>query len=154
MISHSATPGKHLSPHHAPPHGDGHHRLLVIIAATLGAALALGMVVLTLKPRPDITTVSPEAFVAQLEQAAGGAAIPVSVYGGTIRVERKGNQATVHADGVPPNICVSVGWKLVRKGLLSINGTTPLRVSAAKLSELCNQDEGAATLAWTPRTPE
>ena len=55
------------------------------------------------------------------------------------------------ADHVPPSACVSVGWKLVRKGLLSINGTMPTRVSAAKLADLCNQEDGAAVLTWIPK---
>jgi hypothetical protein len=95
---------------------------------------------------------TPEAFVEQLETIAkaGGGTSP-HVFGGTIRTERNGSMLALVADNVPPTACVSVGWKLVRKGLLSINGTMPTRVSAAKLADLCNQEEGAAVLTWIPR---
>jgi len=143
---------------HGPPsrrgghRGDRHHRLLIVVAAALAATVALGVAVLALKPRNTAPSPSPESFAAQMNQAANGEAVTTSVYGGAIRVERKGNQVTVSADNVPSGVCVSVGWKLVRKGILSINGTTPLRVSAAKLAELCNQEDGNAALSWTPRT--
>jgi hypothetical protein len=93
----------------------------------------------------------PDAFLAQMMQAAEGVPMTENVFGGAIVVERSGSQLTITADRVPPGICVSVGWKLVRKGLLSINGTTPMRVSAARLADLCNQGEGTAVLAWSPR---
>ena len=53
-------------------------------------------------------------------------------------------------EGVRPNECVSAGWDLVSKGVLTVNGVTPARVSAAKLNELCH-NEDTATLAWVPK---
>jgi len=94
---------------------------------------------------------APEALLAQMVQAADGGKIDTNVYGGALVVERSGPQLVVTVDGIPPSACVSVGWKLVRRGLLSINGTTPMRVSAARLADLCNQGEGTALIAWIPR---
>ena len=95
--------------------------------------------------------VGPEGLVQQMQQAAEGAPITENLYGGALVVERTGQTLVVTVDGIPPSICVSAGWKLVRKGLLSINGTTPNRVSAARLADLCNQGNATAILAWIPR---
>ncbi len=123
--------------------------------AIVAAALGVGAVMM----RPSITASgappTPEAFAEQMESAAraGGGTFP-HVFGGTIRTERNGSMLALVADNIPPTACVSVGWKLVRKGLLSINGTMPLRVSAAKLSDLCYQEEGGAVLTWIPKRAE
>lgn len=158
MISHSATPGKHLAHHHTPPRrapqaSGGSHKALVLIAlAAVIATFCVGAFLL--RPKEQVPLATPEAFVEQIERAAAGASFERNIFGGTMVVARQGNQVIVTAGNVPPNICVSVGWKLVRKGILTINGTTPLRVSAAKLTELCNQEDETATLAWSPKTPE
>lgn len=148
--------------HPAPPrreaggkNGRSRHRLLALAGiATVLAALGWGA--LALRPGPKGGGApTPEAFAEQMEAAAraGGGTVP-HVFGGTIRSERNGSTLALVADNVPPPVCVSVGWKLVRKGLLSINGTMPLRVSAAKLSDLCYQEEGGAVLTWIPKPTE
>lgn len=131
-------------------------KLLALAGITVVvAALGAGAVMM----RPSITAgggaPTPEAFAEQMEAAAraGGGTFP-HVFGGTIRTERNGSMLALVADNVPSTACVSVGWKLVRKGLLSINGTMPLRVSAAKLSDLCYQEEGGAVLTWIPKRAE
>jgi hypothetical protein len=161
MATHPALPGKHLSHPAKPAHpprkgGDGSHRTLLFAGAALVVVIALVAVMMMLRPKgtAGTTVASPEAFVEQLERAAEGTVFDKTVYGGPMRSEIKGNQLVITADGVPPGICVSVGWKLVRKGLLSINGVTPVRVSAAKLSELCYQDENSATLTWAPKATQ
>ncbi|MBI3444449.1 MAG: hypothetical protein HY055_03605 [Magnetospirillum sp.] len=160
MAIHSAVPGKHFPSAHPTrkhkPGPDGHVRWLsilgvVAIVAVLGIA---AMKMLPTNSLPGPAGASPEVFAEQMERAAQTSGVVPHVFGGTITVERKGNQVTLTAEGVPPTACVSVGWKLVRKGLLTINGTTPLRVSAAKLSELCNQEDGPATLVWVPKPVE
>lgn len=159
MASHSATPGKHMAParqaasKRSPKTGGGSRKTLVIVALiAVIAAFASGAFLL--RSKAPAKTATPEAFIEQMDRAAEGAVFERNVFGGALITERKGGQTVITADSVPPNICVSVGWKLVRKGVLSINGTTPLRVSAAKLSELCNQEDGAATLTWSPKTPD
>jgi hypothetical protein len=124
---------------------------IVMLVAALGA----GALLLQPKFKDGGAAATPEAFAEQMEAAAraGGGTIP-HVFGGTIRTERNGSMLALVADNVPPSACVSVGWKLVRKGLLSINGTMPLRVSAAKLSDLCNQEDGGAVLTWIPKAVE
>lgn len=122
----------------------------ILVLALLGA----GAVAMSSASKSK-AALSPEAFAAQMEAAALAGGGPVHhVYGGTIRIERNGATLALVADRVPPSACVSAGWKLVRKGLLSINGTMPLRVSAGKLSELCNQGDGDAVLTWIPRRME
>jgi hypothetical protein len=135
------------------PANGGKGKLLALggIAVVI-AALGAGAMMM----RPSITAgggePTPEAFAEQMEAAAraGGGTFP-HVFGGTIRTERNGSMLALVADKIPPSACVSVGWKLVRKGLLSINGTMPLRVSAAKLSDLCYQEDGGAVLTWIPK---
>ncbi|MDO8606353.1 MAG: hypothetical protein Q7R40_07460 [Phaeospirillum sp.] len=156
MISHSVTPGKHIGHHHSAPRhrhesGGGSHKVLVIVAL-IAVVAAFSIAAFLLSPKEQEESATPEAFVEQIERAAKGIVVERNVFGGAMMVEHKGSQVAVTASNVPPNICVSVGWKLVRKGILTINGTTPLRVSAAKLSELCNQEEGNATLTWSPKT--
>ena len=158
MISHSASPGRRLAPHHATPgrprkSRPGYPKALVVIAL-IAVVAAFATAAFMMRPKGGATAATPEAFVDQMESAAEGAMPERNVFGGTMTVDRKGNQVTVTAANIPPNICVSVGWKLVRKGILTINGTTPLRVSAAKLAELCNQTDGNATLAWSPKTSD
>jgi hypothetical protein len=161
MATTSATHAKsfaHAPSPHKPahrPHG-GKAKLLALVGIALVVA-ALGGAALMMRPtlRGDGSTATPEAFAEQMEAAAraGGGTI-AHVFGGTIRTERNGSVLALVADNVPPSACVSVGWKLVRKGLLSINGTMPLRVSAAKLAELCNQEDGNAVLTWIPKAAE
>jgi len=157
MISHSATPGKHLVPHAAakrrPQPGGGFHKTLAVVAL-IAIMSALGMAALMMRPKGQPAAASPEAFIDQMERAAGGDTVERNLFGGAMVVERKGNQVTITASSIPPNVCVAAGWALVRKGVLTINGTTPLRVSGARLSELCNQDSTSATLAWAPKATE
>lgn len=158
MATSSAHPVKHLSPHHGdhghPGKGATGITRTMALAALLVAILGLGTALFLLRPKAGPAAPSPEAFAEQMEQAAQGAPITTNLYGGTLRVERKNGLLTITADNIPPAICVSVGWKLVRRGLLGINGTVPLRVSAAKLSELCNQEDTNAVLTWTPKAAD
>jgi hypothetical protein len=129
-------------------------RTLALSAVALAvAALVGGALTFQAGVRSGMAA-TPEAFTDQMEAVARGDGESVHhVFGGTIRAVRNGSTLALVADNVPPSACVSVGWKLVRKGLLSINGTMPLRVSAARLSELCNEGGGNAVLTWIPRTP-
>ena len=56
-------------------------------------------------------------------------------------------------DKIPPKICVMASWELYRTGIISVNGVTPPRVSAAVLVDLCNQGE-TATITWYPKTAD
>ncbi|EME68541.1 hypothetical protein H261_17858 [Paramagnetospirillum caucaseum] len=136
-----------------PPSSGGKVKLLAL-AGIVAVVAAMGAAALMMRPQTLSGNVAatPEAFAEQMEAAAhaGGGPVP-HVFGGTIRTERNGSMLALVADKVPPTACVSVGWKLVRKGLLSINGTMPLRVSAAKLADLCSQEDGGAVLTWIPK---
>ncbi|HXP97038.1 MAG TPA: hypothetical protein VN809_10030 [Telmatospirillum sp.] len=89
-------------------------------------------------------------LIAQMEAAARGNAPPTNIFGGALKVAVQGGRTVVTVEGVPAGECVSSGWDLVRKGLLTVNGVTPNRVSAAILNELCHTEE-KATLAWAPK---
>jgi len=97
---------------------------------------------------------SPAQLAAQMEDAAAGNVVPVHAFGGPLRVEREGSAITVVAERVPPQACVSTGWSLIHKGVISVNGVTPQRVTAAKLSDLCHDLDEGATLAWQPKAAE
>jgi hypothetical protein len=89
-------------------------------------------------------------LVVQIEGALHGSIPATNLFGGSLRVTSEGGRSFVTVTGVPAGECVLAGWDLVRKGVLTVNGTTPLRVSAAKLNELCHEGE-QATLRWTPK---
>jgi hypothetical protein len=153
--THSKPFGQAPSPRKPSRHAGGRAKLLAL-TGIVAVIAALGAAALMMRPHGGgVPAATPEAFAEQMEAAAraGGGTVP-HVFGGTIRTERNGAVLALVADNVPPNVCVSVGWKLVRKGLLSINGTMPLRVSAAKLSDLCNQEDGPAVLTWIPKQAE
>ncbi|HIJ62852.1 MAG TPA: hypothetical protein HPQ04_09195 [Rhodospirillaceae bacterium] len=89
----------------------------------------------------------------QFELAASGENILVHVFGGPLRVEKKGDLILVVAEKVPAATCVSAAWQLARKGTVSINHVTTQRVTAASLSEMCHEEDDGATLAWSPAPP-
>lgn len=118
----------------------------LLAAATVWLLIRTGHVI----PAAD----GAEQFLDHMVAASGGVAPPPTPGGPVFHVERKSSgQIVVTADNVPPGPCVSAGWKLVRRGMLSINGVTPTRVSAARLADLCNQS-ASATVVWIPRPPE
>lgn len=112
------------------------------------AAVAAGVWFWQIRGGPG--ALPPVDLVQQFQSAAKGEVIERHIYGGEMTVDRNGGQVTVTARAVPPKACVSAGWELARKGVLTINGVTPIRVSAARLSDLCN-DQDDATVTWMPR---
>jgi hypothetical protein len=56
-------------------------------------------------------------------------------------------------DKISPKVCVLASWDLYRTGVISVNGVTPPRVSAAVLVDLCNKGE-TATITWYPKNAE
>jgi hypothetical protein len=87
-------------------------------------------------------------FVEQIIQAAHGEAPATHIFGGPMEVSAMNGVPVVTARGVPRRVCAASGMRLVKKGLLSINGDTPTRISSAIITELCNKDEGDATIIW------
>ena len=151
------------SPRHIPPHGGGashpHHQ-----ASTRGAPsrkggvwkVAAGVAMAGIAAMAAFFALSGGSgggasdFMARMDAAAQGNPVAGHPGGAVIRVERNDDSLIVTATDVSPRDCVSAGWQLVRKGVLTINGTTPQRVSAAVLAELCNQQD-SAVLRWAPR---
>lgn len=93
-----------------------------------------------------------DRFIAQLVEATQGNPAQYHMFGGLLRITAMNGVPVVIAEEVPPRICSASGMKLVRKGLLSINGVTPTRVSSAIVTELCNKEGGGnAQLMWAPK---
>ncbi len=94
------------------------------------------------------------AFAAQV--IAAGEAEPEAASdrppGGVLITRRVVEGRTVVvAEGVAPRICAAAGGILVRKGVLTVNGVTPNRISSAIITELCNSEDGDANIMWTPK---
>ncbi len=90
-------------------------------------------------------------LVRQIELALDGLAPPVNLYGGMIRVERGNGPVRVVTDKVPQEACVSAAWDLSHRGVVSVNGVTPLRATASRFAVLCRQSGDGALLGWTPK---
>lgn len=89
-----------------------------------------------------------ETLVGQMVAAAHGESPPAfHALGGTLRTVYGNGRINVIASDVPASPCVKAGWRLAKLGTVIVNGVLPLKLSAAKLSELC---EGGATLTWVP----
>jgi hypothetical protein len=142
-------------PHHAHAPGHPHKRprhLWAVIA--MSAALVLGgVVVFAIGHRsgaPAAHGGSSELLVEQMRDAAHGTVTSPHAFGGELTVDRS-QGLTVVARDVPPKVCVEVGWRLVKSGLLTVNGMFSQRLSAARLSEMCNDGDAGATISWSPR---
>lgn len=133
--------------HHHPAAAKPSPRYALLMMAALVALLAVGLVI-GLHNRGADQAVRP--LVVQMEAAAHGNVPATNIFGGGLQAAVQGGHTVVTVDGIPPGECISAGWDLVRKGLLTVNGVTPTRVSAAKLNELCHQEE-TATLNWLPK---
>ncbi|MBF0306279.1 MAG: hypothetical protein HQL41_11585 [Alphaproteobacteria bacterium] len=143
-------PGHRIVKRHAHPHKRFPWGRL--IAAVLGG-VAIGAAALWLlasmngpagKPEP-----SPEALLKQMREAAAGGVESPHIFGGALRFDP--NEGVVVAELVPQKACVQAGWSLVRGGVLTVNGVTPQRVSAALLADLCSRNPAGATLEWAAR---
>lgn len=83
-----------------------------------------------------------DKFIAQMLQPNG----TQNIYGGELIY----NDNSIIATNVPAVACVTAGNRLVKKGIITINDVTPVRVSSAILTELCYTNE-KATLKFTPK---
>ncbi len=146
----------HSPPGHAPVHGHGGARsatpkprrgwgwLALALIVIGGAALLLAM---TSRSAHGLTG---QDLARDCRGLLTGTAPPADTGGVSLRVAMANGHASVVAEGVPPRACVGAAWDLVKDGTVAINGLVPLRVSGAKLAELCNQAE-TATMRWTPQ---
>jgi len=107
--------------------------------------------VMALRPAPPPVMAEPARLVEQMIAVSQGEVLPIHVFGGPLRLTMRGSLPVVVAEAVPPRACAAAGWALVRKGLLTINGITPSRASAARITDLCNHAEGDATIQWMPK---
>ncbi|WP_096704629.1 hypothetical protein [Magnetospirillum sp. 15-1] len=128
--------------------------LLIAGAALVALILTVGGYILWSRSQAPAENTGSETdrFVAQMIESSQGNAPPSHIFGGAIRVTSMNGVPVVIAERVPTRICSASGMKLVKKGLLSVNGITPSRVSSAIITELCNKDGSSdATLMWAPK---
>ncbi|WP_239988480.1 hypothetical protein [Paramagnetospirillum kuznetsovii] len=156
-------PGNAPHPHHAAhhPHHAAHPPKDAEMSNAKVVKIVVGVVVLLLaagglawwsgKETPNSDGSETTKFVEQIIQATQGEPPATHMFGGTLKVTSMGGVPVVIAEKVPPRICAASGMKLVKKGLLSVNGVTPTRVSSAIITELCNKDDGDATIMWAPK---
>lgn len=117
---------------------------LVILAG--GASLLAGH-----RGGPDVPDGSLDE---QIEAAIDGEAPATHVFGGALRVTTHDGHLSVVAEAVPSKECAAAAWKLLRTGVVTINGVTPARPSAAKIRDLCYQEKSGAVIIWAPKTTE
>ncbi|MDO8605956.1 MAG: hypothetical protein Q7R40_05440 [Phaeospirillum sp.] len=124
-----------------------------VVAVLLALLVLLGGYIWWSGARTDGGSDPSEAgrFARQVMDAAKGDAPETHMFGGSLRVVSMGGRPVVVAEKVPPRICAASGWTLVRGGVLSINGVTPQRVSSGKITELCNSEDGDASIMWSPK---
>ncbi|MGE5504491.1 MAG: hypothetical protein ACM31L_08725 [Actinomycetota bacterium] len=138
--------------HHHAAHRRRPSRKPWYIGAGVAGGLVLAWVVWHGLGQEGEADLSPgEQLASQMDDVAHGMGPPTHVFGGALRVEYVDGHPVVIAEDVPPRMCVAAGWELVGEGLLTINGVTAPRLSAAKISELCNAVEGKATIMWMPK---
>ncbi|OIR09137.1 hypothetical protein GALL_87440 [mine drainage metagenome] len=146
----------HSTPGHSPVRGHGGAHpvapkprrgwgwLLLVLMAVAAAALLLTM---TSRSAHGLTG---RDLAQACRSLLKGTAPPAGAGGVSLRVAVANGHAMVVAEGVPPRACVGAAWDLVKDGTVAINGLVPMRVSGAKLAELCNQAD-TATMSWTPQ---
>lgn len=144
-VSHK--PGPH-KPAAARPRG---HAAAIALTAAALVATALAVWIML---RPGVPTRDPaQALLDQMHRAAAGDVAAIHAFGGGLAVTHGNGRMNVSAEGLPAKACVQVGWHLAKDGTIIVNGTLPMRLSAARLSELCSEREGGATLTWVPDAP-
>lgn len=141
-LTRKPAPTKHPmpSPHRVSP------RVLVtgLVAIALGGGLALWLLMDAENRAGDPT----DLLVAQMQAAGRGEnPPPFHALGGALRTLYGQGRINVVAEDVPSGPCVKAGWRLAKSGTVIVNGVLPTRLSAAKLTELC---DGGATLTWVP----
>lgn len=122
---------------------------LFVMLAVVGGAVWWG--VSSTEDEPGLSESA--QFVEQMIAAAKGSGPATHLFGGTLSLSSMNGASVVIAENVPPRICAASGMRLVKLGLVSVNGVTPSRVSSAVITELCNKESGNATIMWAPKEP-
>lgn len=147
---HGGTPARHAPkhPHHAAPARKKRRGgWIAVVVALLAAGGAWWFTA-----GSDSDGLTPEELLLkQMRDAAGGSAPAIHALGGELKAVYGERGLRVEAKGLPSKACVSAAWRLAREGVVTVNGTTPVRISAAILTELCAEDPDGATIAWSPR---
>ncbi|CCG41946.1 hypothetical protein [Magnetospirillum molischianum] len=134
---------------------NSHHRAQAGYAVAIAGGITVmvgGLLwIMALRPAAPPIAAEPARLVEQILAAAQGEVPPTHIFGGALRRTTRGDLPVVVAEAVPPRSCAAAGWALVRKGVLTINGVTPSRPSAARITDLCSRSDGDATIQWMPK---
>lgn len=153
--AHPASPRpQHRSSRHPPQRHESRHAWWLWLAVS--AAMIVGGLLIwavTLGADKEMTVAD---LIDQMVVAADGSVGPTHhALGGRLYAKRDGDQVVVVANGLPQKECVQVGWTLMRRGIITINGVTPQRISAAILADLCAKgDDDLSKLEWAPKSPD
>ena len=116
-----------------------------VIAIFLGAAGGLAFFYSNKSTQPPNDANASELF-SQMQMAAKGNITRASnVYGGKLSA----NDGNIQVDGIPRSACIQVSWKLIKTGMLSINGLVAQRVTGVSISKQCDSTN-ANILEWAP----
>jgi len=116
------------------------------MASLFLAAVGIVAIFYDNRSSPPLNEVSASELILQMQMAAkGDVAAAGNVYGGKLLV-KDGN---VQVDGIPRSACIQVSWKLIKTGMLSINGLVAQRVTGTSISKQCDSTN-ANVLAWSP----
>ena len=127
--------------------------LKLLVAASVFAAILVGSIVWQ-SSRSDRNSIFLDAKTLtdqMIAAAKPGSDDAASTFGGQIKRKTVEGRITVVADKVPNRICAASGWQLVHKGVLTVNGVTPKRVSSAIITDLCYSAKDEATMVWEPK---
>ena len=144
------TPAVHHA-HQTHP-ASSHHTLTAALGAVMAmVAVTLGLAWLHSHFDRDTIFADADKLTAQIIAAANGVEDGSNMYGGKIKHKKIDGHSSIVVDKVPPRICAASGWELQHKGVLTVNGVTPKRVSSAIITEMCYNRNGDATITWEPR---
>ena len=84
----------------------------------------------------------------QVEAAAQGKDVPTPITGSRLFIVKEGGRPQVVVEDLPSDACISAAARLSHTGIVSVNGNTPVRVSASRLSQLCYEQPTALLGSW------
>ena len=125
--------------------------MVAISAVLLSCAAVLGLVWMRGQSDQDTNFSDAKKLTTQIIEVADGAEDAVNSFGGHIKRKKSDGHRVIVIDKVPPRVCAASGWELQHKGILTVNGVTPKRISSAIITEMCYNGGGDVTISWEPR---
>ena len=143
-------PARKTSGRAPPPRrlGNRTRRVIIsVISVLLLAITATWVAYSTNRPKPELSDTKYVGLIKQIDAATKGEISRENIFGGRIAITEGG----IEVDGVPRNACIQAAWRLVKKGILSINGTISQHITGATIAKQCqSQDNNVITLMPYP----